>query len=142
MVESNLIDKNIHFLMLLSDESKSSKAQQRSLLTSITRSQTLSLQEICFNLLHGNFELTSDEKSHLKRYRNAIRRIASKSIKYSDRKQLLRLPLVKALLKPLSIKLAEHFCSNIDTVKDDDNDQGYSDKDPHDNDNADDVKED
>lgn len=115
LADSSLIEGNIHFLILSADAGKSSQQQRRALLTTANKQQITCLVEVAFNILYGNIDLTADDKQRLKRYRRQLRRLVSKSTKLVERREILRPPLVRALLKPITKKLVEHFCSNINS---------------------------
>ena len=121
--ESHLVEQNIHFLILLSDITKTSRIQQLALLATLTRSQVNVIREICFNYLYGHFELSAEAKTRLRRHRSTIRRLVSKTTSYTERKHLIQYPLIQALLTPLSEHLIEHFCSNIEKAAEGDDNQ-------------------
>ena len=114
---SSLIESNIHFLILMSDRGKSSQLQRRALLATANKQQIIALVEVAYNILYGNTELTDSDKQSLKRYRRHIRLLVSRGTKLTEKRELLSIPLVRALLKPITEKLIQHFCSNINSTQ-------------------------
>lgn len=58
--------------------------------------------EICTNVLNGNVPLSAKEKNKLKRYKNYIREMASKSSSQKSKRRVLQKGgFIGAILKPL-----------------------------------------
>lgn len=72
-----------HFLQMLA---RSSLPQRRAILHTANRSQIRCLCEICLNVLAGNVPINIKK---LKKHKNAIRKLANKSIKFQTKKRML-----------------------------------------------------
>lgn len=93
------LEKEKYFLKFLLD---TSEKQQRVIIQNITKPQMRVIIEIIFNALKGNLILSENIKNKLKRFRNVIRKLVSKIVTFSARKQLLlkHLRQIIQLIKP------------------------------------------
>ena len=76
--------KNINFLNLLSDYSKNSPRQFKTLLENSSKHELKAVSEIIINILNGH--LKSDSFKKLRRHRNILRKIGD--LKYPDSKKI------------------------------------------------------
>ena len=97
---SEKIQKQIHFLILfVSDDTN--KGQRGSLLEHITKSQLNALSEIGINILKGSVPLSMSQKLALKRHARRLRILSSKKATIAQRKKILTISFVQALLHPV-----------------------------------------
>ena len=82
------LKQNYHFLNILS---RSSPAQKRTLLRTANKGQILTLREICLNVLSGN---VPSPVKRLRKYRNALRKVAKKSTKLAHKKKIFIIKVV------------------------------------------------
>lgn len=78
---SHMLKEKQFLFFLLTTEPKQSYA----LLSTLTSSQALSLQEICFNLVNNTFPLTNKEIKQLTPYKAIITRISKSSVQQKKR---------------------------------------------------------
>lgn len=85
MVTPKRVHEHIDFLNFL----KTCNAPQRNAaIKYANKEEILALVECCINTLRGNVYFTDDEKNHLKKHRNSIRRVAQK-IPLARRRKIL-----------------------------------------------------
>ena len=81
------VKRNSYFLRYLG--SVQSSAQRKSLLESASADQITSLAEIAYNILGGVFELANFELISLRRYKNVLRKLASKQLRHWEKRNAL-----------------------------------------------------
>ena len=89
--------KNINFLNLLSDYSKNSPRQFKTLLENSSKHEVKAISEIIFNILNRHLKSASFKK--LQRHRNILRKIDD--LKYPDSKKNILLKKGRGFLLPL-----------------------------------------
>ena len=106
------LKKNYHFLNILS---RSSPGQKRSLLRTANKDQILSLCEICLNVLSGNIPSPVNK---LRKYRNALRKVAKKTTKLSQKRKIFInqsggfLPIILRAIGPIFASLLGRALEN------------------------------
>ena len=83
---SDKITKEAFFLKFLLN---TNEKQQQVLIKTITKRQISVVIEIMYNVLYGNLNISSDDINKLKRYKTVIRKLVSKGLSLTKRKDLL-----------------------------------------------------
>ena len=97
---SDNIRNQVHFLMLMASDD-TSRQQKDALLQTINKDQVRAVSEACYNVLIGHLQITEPERARLRRYAKTLREVGDKRNTIVNRRQLLTVPLLEAVLKIL-----------------------------------------
>ena len=113
---AKLIEKEIHFLLML-DPKAGTRRQRRALIATMSKRQVNALGELCLNVINGRVKVSQQDKESLKRHAAALRKIADKQYSIAQRRRVITCNLLDSFIVTVLHflnQVAQHLLGNKD----------------------------